>query len=165
MSTMLVVPAGFVRYLRHGLFSEWGFVAEDISTLASACGSKATKRQFDELRQAFDAGCAYLDTIGWCDVSSQGDVEIDLGLRPMMVIKALEGEHESLADHLTEIPMDKVNHDAVSARVEELREFVKTARKHAREFSRSQAKTDSTPAVSKPETHRNRSSRAGPSQH
>lgn len=41
MNTQLIVPAGFVSYLRGGLFGEWGYAAEQLSSLALEFGGNA----------------------------------------------------------------------------------------------------------------------------
>jgi hypothetical protein len=52
MSATLHVPAGFVPYLRSGLFGEWGTAASEIALLADDFGSNASAGAYSEPLQA-----------------------------------------------------------------------------------------------------------------
>src|SRR5271170_2972520 len=113
---MLAVPSDIVPYLRRGLFGEWGFAAEDISNRALQFGSGASSNFYREPLEAFDAGRALIDEIGWRNKRSQTDVEINLSLHPQLVLRALRKEHLVLTDQLAEMPRtaSKQARDSVS---------------------------------------------------
>jgi hypothetical protein len=162
MDTTLTVPASLVRHLRRGLYEEWGSTAEEISDLALRRGSKVPKRFYDRLRVDFNAGCAYLDTVGWKNSKSEGDVEINLSLRPTFILKALRCEHVALVDQLREIPLDKNNHKTFSARIDALEDFIKGVERQVRRLSRLQVADplmSSAVPVKRTQTHRKRPSR------
>jgi hypothetical protein len=126
MSAILAVPSGFVVYLRSGLYGEWGFAAEELSTLALGFGSSAP-HGYGEPLETFDAARVLLGAIGWTDDPSQGDVEIDLGSYPLLVLKALRHEYAALLAQFQELPKktSKEVSDFAAARVAALDEFVK----------------------------------------
>jgi hypothetical protein len=107
MSAVLIVPADFVPVLRSGLLGEWGFAAEDLSTLALQMGSDASSRTYREALELFDASRALLDLVGWRLEHHQAEVCVDLGaseLYPAIVLRALTGERAALVAHLEEMP-------------------------------------------------------------
>jgi hypothetical protein len=131
---MLMVPSEIVPYLRRGLFGEWGFAAEDISSRALQFGSGARSNFYREPLKVFDAARALIDEIGWRDKRSQTDVEINLGLYPQLVLRALKKEHLVLTDQLAEMPRtasERARH-SVGTRTEVLGEFVKRVKMQAR---------------------------------
>ena len=107
MNAVLIVPAEYVANLRSGLWGEWGFAAEDLSTLALQMGSDASARTYREALELFDASRALIDLVGWRRERHEVEVCIDLGARelyPAIVIKALSGERAALVAHLEEMP-------------------------------------------------------------
>jgi hypothetical protein len=126
MSEILNVPRAHVAYLRNGLIGEWGFAAEELSTLALGFGSSAP-HGYGEPLETFDAARTLLNAIGWTDNPSQNDVEIDLGSYPLLVLKALKHEYSALLAQFQELPKktSKEVSDFAAARVAVLDDFVK----------------------------------------
>jgi hypothetical protein len=144
---MLTVPSDIVPYLRRGLFGEWGFAAEDISNMALQFGSDASSNSYREPLEAFDAGRALIDEIGWRDKKgSQADVEINLSSRPQLVLRALRKEHLVLADQLAEMPRtaSKQARDSINARIEALGEFVERVKTQARRLGHAEPQSASS---------------------
>jgi hypothetical protein len=132
---MLTVSSDMVPYLRRGLFGEWGFAAEDISNRALQFGSDTSRNFYREPLEAFDAGRALIDEVGWRDnKKSQADIEVNLSLGPQLVLRALIKEHLVLTDQAAEMPRtaSKQARDSISARIEALGEFVERVKAQAR---------------------------------
>jgi hypothetical protein len=144
--TALTVPSCFVPYLRSGLIGEWGFIAEEASRRALTFGSNASEHLYREPREAFYASCELLDAIGWSNTSSQTDVEIDLAMYYMLVVKALRGAHGVLVDQLEERP--KEDQSDVLPRVEALGDFVKVVERRVRRLGYRQTEGPSARSAS-----------------
>jgi hypothetical protein len=147
IDAMLTVPSEIAPYLRRGLFGEWGFAAENISNMALQFGSGASSNAYRIPLEAFDAGRALIDEIGWRDTKrSQTDVEINLSLHPKLVLRALRKEHLILTDQLAEMPRtaSKQARDSLSARIETLGEFVKRVNAHARRLGLAESQAASS---------------------
>jgi|SRR5580704_17838401 hypothetical protein len=126
METTLTVPAAFVADLRSGLFCEWGFAAENLSNLALTFGSRSEEVYESPLR-AFEAARTFLGAVSWRDQSVESDTEIDIGLYPALVLRALQSQYEALVDRLGEVAGTPIPEDAYLAIVthaEGLREFI-----------------------------------------
>jgi len=107
MSSIFLVPADYVRDLRSGLLGEWGFAAEDLSTLALQMGSEASARTYREALELFDACRALIDVVGWRRERHEVEICIDLSANELysaIVIKALTGERTTLVASLEEMP-------------------------------------------------------------
>jgi hypothetical protein len=141
--TMLTVPANLVPYFRSGIFGEWGFTAEDIAQRALQFGSSSQgKGAYQGSLEAFEAGCALLDAVGWCEESASVDAEINLALHPRMILRALKNERELLIDQRREVPKrDKDSRNAVSAQVAALDAFVKLTEVQLRQLGLDRARS------------------------
>ena len=127
MNAMLTVPAGFVPYLRKGLFGEWGDANEELANLSLQFGSGAPSGAYYSLLHTFFTILTLLLEIGWQDHHAQGDVVVNLGVGGPQIVKGLKNEHLSLEDQLSEMPKRtrKAMREAASAKVTEFGEFVK----------------------------------------
>jgi hypothetical protein len=126
MEAMLTVPAVYVADLRSGLFGEWGFAAESLASLALMFGGRGPEEAYERQLRAFDAVRTLLNAIGWRVQPIEIDAEIDLGLHPAVVLRALQNEQEALVDRLQEVtgtPIPEDTHQAMLAHAEGLKEF------------------------------------------
>ncbi len=133
MDATLTVPAGFVPYLRSGLFGEWGAAAEKLSSLALQFGSGAPDGVYMPQLQTFFTLCVLLGEIGWKDIPTESDVVINLGVSGPQIIKGLREEHRTLQQQLQEMPVstNKGIRYAAAARVAEFEEFIKSVEAQA----------------------------------
>lgn len=127
MKATLTVPAGFVTYLRKGLFGEWGYANEQLANLSLQLGSNAADGAYSEPLHSFFTILTLLCEIGWHDNDAQGDVVVNLVIGGSYVVKGLRQEHMVLEDQLAEMPKRtrKAMRDAAAAKVAEFEEFVK----------------------------------------
>jgi hypothetical protein len=126
MNTTRIVPAGFVQYLRSGLFGEWGDAAKELSNLAVEFGSGAPDGAYWEPMHKFLTIYILLGEIGRKDTATQGDVVVNLSIGGEYIVSGLKHEHLVLVDRLNEMPKRtrKAMRDAASAKVAEFGEFV-----------------------------------------
>lgn len=138
MQTMLTVPAGFIPYLRKGLFGEWGDANEQLANLSLQFGSGAPDGAYSPPPHTFFTILTLLCEIGWRDHDAQGDAVVNLGIGGPHVVRGLKHEHLALEDHLSEMPKRtrKAMRDAASAKVAEFGEFVKEAEDQVRPLNR-----------------------------
>lgn len=126
MNTELTVPAGFVSYLRSGLFQEWGFAAEDIANLSIEFGGRAPDGAFGGPLQTFFTMLVIFGEVGWQDSHTQGNIVINLNIGGAYIARALKNQHLVLANELGEMPTE--THEemrvAASAKVAEFGAFV-----------------------------------------
>lgn len=123
----MTVPAAFVADLRSGLFCEWGFASESLSNLALTFGGHGPEEVYEAPLRAFEAARTYLDAVSWRDQPVETDTEIDLGLHPSVVLRALQNQHGALADRLQEVvgtPIPEDTYQALLAHAEGLYEFI-----------------------------------------
>jgi hypothetical protein len=146
MSATLTVPAGFVPYLRSGLFGEWGIAASELAVLADDFGSNASDGAYSEPLQTFLTIWTLLGEVGLKDIDGQGDVVINLGVNGAHVVKGLKHEHSALLNQLDQLPRNtrKAIRAAASAKVAEFGEFVSAVdarvnRLHSRQHQSSSA--------------------------
>jgi hypothetical protein len=128
IEALLIVPPAFVPYLRSGLLGEWGYAAEQLSSLALQFGGNAPDGAYSEPQQVFDTIRILLGEIGWRDTDRQGDVTVNLCVGGACVVKGLKHEYMMLAEQLNEMPKRdrKTMRDAATAKVTEFGEFVKS---------------------------------------
>jgi hypothetical protein len=133
MDATLNVPAGFVRYLRSGLFGELGSAAEKMSTLAQQFGSGAPDGVYMLPLQNIITVWALLGEVGWKDLPTESDVVVNLGVGAPHLVNALKEEHRTLVLQLDEMPssMNKRIRDAASANAAGLAEFIKSVEAQA----------------------------------
>jgi hypothetical protein len=126
MDATLTVPAGFVPYLRSGLFGEFGAAAEKLSALALQFGSGAPDGVYMPQLQNFFTLCMLLGEVGWKDLPTEADVTINLGVSGPHIVKGLKEENHTLQQQLEEMPAStsKGIRDAAAARVAEFGEFI-----------------------------------------
>jgi hypothetical protein len=150
MSATLIVPAGFVSYLRRGLFGEWGTAAEEIALLADGFGGNAADGAYSEALQTFLTIWILLGEVGVKNLDAQGDVVINLCVGGTHVVKGLNHEHRMLMDQLDQLPQRtrKAMRDAASAKVADFGEFVKAVEAQVNRLSR--RRTSSPPEHSGP---------------
>ena len=126
MNAQLTVPAGFVSYLRSGLFQEWGFAAEDIANLSIEFGGGAPDGVFSEPVQTFLTMLVIFGEVGWKDSHTQGNIVINLNIGGAYIARALKNQHQVLVNELGEMPNE--THEeiraAASAGVAEFGAFV-----------------------------------------
>ncbi len=148
----LTIPAGFIPYLRSGLFDEWGWTAEDIANLALRFGSRASDGIYSASLQKFDTIRILLGNIGWRDSDAQGDTALNLGVGAVYVVEGLKGQHLALVDQLDEMPeaTHKTMRDAASAKVAEFGEFVKEIDEQVRRLNRQPVKSSASHSTSRP---------------
>lgn len=126
MSATLSVPAGFVPYLRSGLFAEWGTAASEIAFLADDFGSNASTGAYSGLLHEFFTIWTLLGEVGVRDIDGQEDVVINLSATGALVVRGLKNEHRALLEQLAQLPRNtrKAMRAAASAKVAEFGEFV-----------------------------------------
>lgn len=146
------MPAGYVGYLRSGLFGEWSDAAEDIANMAEHLGSSASDAVYSELLQAFFTIVLLLGEIGWKDIATQGDVVINLDVGGVYVAKGLTEEHNMLVQQLNQFPKAtrQAMRNAASAKVAEFGEFVKEVEEQVRHLNRQAVKSPTDHSTSRP---------------
>ncbi len=146
MEATVIVPSVFVKYLRSGLFREWGYAAEQLSSLALEFGGGAPDGAYGEPLQAFGTIGIVLGEIGWKDTDRRGDVTINLHIGGAYVVKGLKHEHMTLAEQLNEMPKRtrKAMRDIAKAKVEEFGEFVRAVESRVNRLGNLQCKSSSS---------------------
>jgi hypothetical protein len=138
MKTTIAVPAGFVPYLRKGLFIEWGYANEQLASLSLQSEGEAPERSYSSLLHTFFTILTLLFEIGSKGGDTQGDVIVNLAIGGPHIVNGLRQEHLALEDHLTEMPKTtpKAICDAACARVADFDEFIKKVEVQVRRLSR-----------------------------
>jgi hypothetical protein len=152
MNTQIVVPAGFVSYLRGSLFGEWGYAAEQLSSLALEFGGNAPDGAYLVPLHTFFTTYALLTEIGLKENAAQGEVVVNLSIGGTYVVNGLKNEHRILMEQLGEMPKRtrKAMRDAASAKVTEFGEFVKAAEEQVNGLNRRPEKPATTHPPSRP---------------
>ena len=152
MNTQLIVPASFVSYLRGGLFGEWGYAAEQLSSLALEFGGNAPDGAYLTPLNTFFTIYTLLTEIGLKENDAQGDVILNLSVGGTYVVKGLKDEHRTLVEQLGEMPKKtrKTMRDAASAKVAEFGEFVKAVEEHVNGLNRRPERPATTHPPSRP---------------
>jgi hypothetical protein len=152
MKTTLTVPAGFVPYLRKGLFGEWGDANEQLANLSLQFGSGAPDGVYFPPLHTFFTILTLLCEVGWHDHDAQGDVVVNLSIGGPYVVKGLKQEHLALEDQLGEMPKRtrKTMRDAASAKVAEFEEFVREVEEQVHRLSRQPVKSSTSHSTSRP---------------
>ena len=152
MNTQLIVPAGFVSYLRGGLFGEWGYAAEQLSSLALEFGGNAPDGAYLAPLNTFFTIYTLLAESGLKENDAQGDVVLNLNVGGTYVVKGLKGEHRTLVEQLDEMPKKtrKAMRDAASAKVAEFGEFVKAVEEQVNGLNRRPERPATTDPPSRP---------------
>jgi hypothetical protein len=163
---MLTVPAGFVPYLRKGLFGEWGYANEQLANLSLQFGSGAPEGAYSLPLHTFFTILTLLCEMGLHDHDAQGDVVVNLGIGGPHVVNGLKHEHFALEDQLSGMPKrtQKAMRDAASAKVAEFGKFVEAVEERVDGLNRRPERPVTTHPPSRP-TLRAKPSRVGPSQH
>jgi DNA-binding XRE family transcriptional regulator len=102
MTSMLVVPAEMVRYLRDGLLSEIVEAASDVQDAGTHTEKLSKPGWYREPLTFLDRHRALLDLIGWEDTDSQTDVQIDLHEHRGAVLEGLWSRLHYSDDELRE---------------------------------------------------------------
>lgn len=152
MKATLIVPAGFVPYLRKGLFGEWGDTNEQLANMSHDFGSGAPGGTYSPPLHTFFTILLLLFEIGWHDHDAQRDVVINLGIGGPYVVKGLRHEHLALEEQFNEMPKRtrKAMRDAASAKVAEFGEFVKETDEQVRRLNRQSVKSPTSYSTSRP---------------
>jgi hypothetical protein len=152
MKATFTVPAGFVPYLRKGLFGEWGEANEQLANLSLQFGSGAPDGAYSSPLHTFFTVLMLLYEIGWHDNDAQGDVVVNLGIGGPHVVKGLKHESLALEDQLSEMPKRtrKAMRDAASAKVAEFGEFVKEVEEQVRRLNHQPVKSSTSHSSSRP---------------
>jgi|HubBroStandDraft_1064217.scaffolds.fasta_scaffold90925_3 hypothetical protein len=152
MSTQLTVPAGFVSYLRGSLFGEWGYAAEQLSSLALEFGGNAPDGTYLAPLHTFFATYLLLAEIGLREDAAQRDVIVNLSIGGTHVVKGLRDEHRILMEQLDEMPRRtrKAMRDAASAKVAEFGEFVQAVEERVNGLNRRPERPPTTHPPSRP---------------
>ncbi len=166
MNTQLTVPPSFVSYLRGSLFGEWGYAAEQLSSLALEFGGNAPDGAYLAPLHTFFTTYALLAEIGLKENAVQGDVVVNLSIGGTYVVKGLKDEHRILMEQLDEMPKKtrKAMRDAASAKVAEFGEFVKAVEEQVDGLNRRPERAATTHPPSRPPL-RAKPSRVGRSRH
>jgi hypothetical protein len=130
----LEVPGDLVAPLARGLVSELAYASGEMAQLAGLHGARLGKGIFAEPLASFQAACRLLDSVGWSECARRAAVEIDMSLAPMMVLRALQGEHKNLIERLREIPESEglLVRNATQARAEAVKALIETAERQLR---------------------------------
>lgn len=152
MKATLTVPAGFVPYLRKGLFGEWGYANEQLASLSLQFGSRAPDGTYSQPLHTFFTIFTLLFEIGSKDNDVQGDVVVNLAIGGPYVVKGLQHEHLALQDQLGEMPKRTrtAMRDAASAKVVEFGAFVKEVEEQVNRLNRQPVKSSANHATSRP---------------
>jgi hypothetical protein len=152
MNTQLTVPASFVSYLRGSLFGEWGYAAEQLSSLALEFGGNAPEGAYLVSLHTFFTTYALLAQIGLQENAAQGDVVVDLCIGGRYVVNGLKDEHRILMEQLDEMPKKtrKAMRDAASAKVAEFGDFVKATEERVNSLNRPPERPATTHPPSRP---------------
>jgi hypothetical protein len=152
MSTQLTVPAGFVSYLRGSLFGEWGYAAEQLSSLALEFGGNAPDGAYLAPLHTFFTTYLLLAEIGLREDAAQGEVVVNLSIGGTHVVKGLKDEHRILLEQLDEMPRRtrKAMRDAASAKVAEFGDFVQAVEERVDGLNRSPERPATTHPPSRP---------------
>jgi hypothetical protein len=166
MEATLIVPAVFVRYLRGSLFGEWGYAAEQLSSLALEFGGNAPDGAYLAPLHTFFTTYALLAEIGLKENTAQRDVIVNLSIGGTYVVKGLKDEHRILVEQLDEMPKKtrKAMRDAASAKVAEFGDFVKAVEEQVNGLNRRLERPATTHPPSRPPL-RAKPSRVGRSRH
>jgi hypothetical protein len=89
---MTTIPAEAVIRLREALYSQLGYIAEELASLARTPGREIND-EWSEPVARFDRTRALLDQIGWNERDPEPDVEIDLDQHRQEIVAAF-------SDHL-----------------------------------------------------------------
>jgi hypothetical protein len=152
MNTQLIVPAGFVSYLRGGLFGEWGYAAEKLSSLALEFDGNAPDGAYLARLHTFFTIYTLLAEIGLKENDAQGDVVVNLNVGGTYVVKGLKDEHRTLAEQLDEMPKktQKAMRDAASAKVAEFGLFVEEVEEQVRRLNGQPVEPSTSHSTSRP---------------
>jgi hypothetical protein len=152
MKAMLTVPAGFVPYLRKGLFGEWGYANEQLANLSLQFSGGMSDGAYSPPLHTFFTILILLCEIGWHDHDAQGDVVVNLGIGGPHVVKGLKNEHLTLESQLSEMPKRtrKAMRDAASAKVAEFGEFVNAVEEQVNGLNRRPERPATTHPPSRP---------------
>jgi hypothetical protein len=152
VNTQLVVPAGYVSYLRGGLFGEWGYAAEQLSSLALQFGGNAPDDAYVVPLHRFFTTYALLSDIGLKENNAQGEVVVNLSIGGVYVLNGLKVEHRMLVERLDEMPKAtrKAMRDAASAEIAEFGEFVKAVEEQVNSLNRRQERPATTHPPARP---------------
>jgi hypothetical protein len=166
MEANLIVPAVFVQYLRGSLFGEWGYAAEQLSSLALEFGGNAPDGAYLVPLHTFFTTYALLAEIGLKENAAQRDVVVNLSVGGTYVVKGLKDEHRILMEQLDEMPKKtrKAMRDAASAKVAEFGEFVQAVEEQVDGLNRRLERPATTHPPSRPPL-RTKPSRVGRSRH
>lgn len=102
MTSMLVVPAEMVRYLRDGLLLELVDAATDVYDAGTDTRTMSKPGWYREPLAVFDRDRLLMDLIGWEDTDTQADVQIDLQEHREAVLEALWSRLHYSDDELRE---------------------------------------------------------------
>lgn len=89
MKATITVPAGFVPYLRKGLFGEWGYANEQLASLSLQFEGGLPEGSYFTLLHTFFTILTLLFEIGPRDSDTQGEVVINLGIGGTYVVRGL----------------------------------------------------------------------------
>jgi hypothetical protein len=95
---MTNIPAEAVLRLREALYSQLGYIAEELASLARTPGREIND-EWSEPVARFDRTRALLDQIGWSERDPEQDVEIDLDRHRQVILAALN-DHLSIERYL-----------------------------------------------------------------
>jgi len=90
----ITVPANLVGYLRSGVQNQ---LVARLDTLTVALDGRINAKTYQEALDAFDATRTLFDPIGVSNDDTQQDLELDLGMSPELVLKALGAQHQEHA--------------------------------------------------------------------
>lgn len=134
MRVEVEVPGELVRYLVLGLVGELASVSLEIGELAVQHGAALGRTLYAESLADLRAVVMLLDRLGWSERARRGAVAVDVSLAPAVVLRALEGQRERLAERLQEIPASEgpLVRDATLARAEAITALIELAERRLR---------------------------------
>jgi hypothetical protein len=134
MSTMFVVPAGMVRFVREGLYEELRLVGEALTDFQARPAEQRRQGWQREPLARLDRIRALLDVVGWTVQEPSREVVIDLRENCWALLEALDHETAVCQGQLENARAEghsKSRRRRLSRRVRKLREFARKAETQA----------------------------------
>ncbi len=130
MSDTVIVTAVLVRHLRSGLRTPFGFAAQRIATLMLDFEDEPPADEYERAEKDFDAARGLLSDIPPTGDQPPAEIELDLSSNALLVLKALEGQHNAETDRLEEASFYGPNRDAACEEVQALGDLVREVKMH-----------------------------------
>jgi hypothetical protein len=122
MSDTITIPANLVKYRRSGVRNE---LAARVAVLTVILGRPLDAETYDEAIGDFDVARSLLEMVGLTDEKSP--IDLNLHDSPLLVLKALEHEHQFEVQRLQDAKIDRLQLPELDVAV--LGSFVATLRR------------------------------------